>query len=106
MGAFINPKGEDRTLIEIIEYLIADKEKRIMLDTVPPRCAQCKILYECRDKERNYKCRNGCRIINGRIYLGDKCPDCVLLNVCRDEFNYYEFKHKKCLLRRKGFRYK
>lgn len=107
MGKFdflYNCKGEPRTIGDLIEYAFADKEKRKMLDSVPPYCQACKLLYKCRDETRGYKCRQGCLQINAREYIPPICFDCILKNICRDELNDYEFKHNKCLLHKHIYR--
>ena len=109
MGMFdflTDGKGEPRTIGDLIEYAFADKEKRKMLNSVPPNCVDCKILESCRDKENGYKCRRGCLIINARETLPQNCKDCSMLYLCRDEYNKFSLKRGKCLFHRKGDEYK
>lgn len=106
MGKFdflYNCKGEPRTIGDLIEYAFADKEKREMLDSVPPKCSACKLLIECRDKQRGYKCRNGCIIINSKAVLPADCKECNLLYICRKEENRFSWRFNRCLLFKKGF---
>ncbi len=105
MGKFdflYNCKGEPRTIGDLIEYAFADKEKRFMLDRVPPYCQSCKLLYDCRDKEREYKCRKGCILINAREWLPPRCFYCSLFYICRDKDKNFNFKHKRCLKLKRG----
>ena len=109
MGKFdflYNCKGEERTIGDLIEYAFANKEKRKMLDSVPPRCSGCKLLDYCRDKEHGYKCFDGCLIINARNNLPWKCKDCDLLYICRKEEQCFDFRFNRCMLFRKGEQYK
>ena len=82
------------------------EERKRVLRSVPRYCSECYLLYHCRDKNNNYKCFHGCIKINFKESIPPKCVDCLLLNICRDELNHGYYKHKGCLLHRKGEEYK
>lgn len=91
---------------EIIYFICLGKARWKASRYVPARCVDCRVLFECRDKENGYKCRKGCLAINSRVWLHSYCRDCFLLYICRDEYHDYKFRHNKCLLHKKGEEYK
>jgi hypothetical protein len=42
------------------------KRKKRQIPSIPYRCERCELLGICRDKERNWKCKRGCLLINNR----------------------------------------
>lgn len=80
-------------IIDGLEWLFADKEKRAFM-SIPYNCRYCELLGMCRDKENNWKCRNGCMILNQRRkengILPPRCKTCEHLNACRDEANKWK----------------
>ena len=80
-------------IIDSLEWLFADKEKRALM-SIPYNCRYCELLGMCRDKENNWKCRNGCMILNQRRkengILPPRCKTCEHLNSCRDEANKWK----------------
>lgn len=45
------------------KWLFADKKERAFM-SIPYNCQCCELLGICRDEDNNWKCRNGCIIIN------------------------------------------
>lgn len=52
-------------IIDGLKWLFADKKERAFM-SIPYNCQCCELLGICRDEENNWKCRNGCIIINRR----------------------------------------
>ena len=85
------------TLLDIIidgfKWLFADKEKQAYM-SLPYNCQCCELLGICRDEENNWKCRNGCMILNyerrEKGILPPRCKKCEYLHTCRDESNKWK----------------
>ena len=50
-------------IIDGLKWLFADKKERAFM-SIPYNCQCCELLGICRGEENNWKCRNGCIIIN------------------------------------------
>ncbi len=61
---------------------------------LPYNCQYCELVGICRDKENEWKCRNGCMILNSerreKGILPNRCKTCEYLNVCRDKDNKWK----------------
>lgn len=95
-------------IAELIVYLFSSKEKRNFIDKVPRYCRlECPYVYQCRDKEKDWKCKKGCYVKNdiefflappdvqeyiSKVpwYCREKCP---YVAECRDKNNNYRCKN-------------
>lgn len=55
-----------RELVEFLEYMFADKQKRKVLNNVPRYCQQCELPGICRDEDKDWKCGRGCLLMHDR----------------------------------------
>ena len=80
-------------IIDGLKWLFADKKEKAFM-SIPYNCQNCELLVMCRDEENNWKCRNGCMILNyerkQKGILPPKCKTCEYLNVCRDKENKWK----------------
>lgn len=94
-------------LNDIVEYIFADKRTKKILRCVPYTCRICDFLGECRDEEKDWKCRHGCLILPEKPFVPYRCQKCERLRECRDESNNMKCRHG-CLIineeRAKGLR--
>lgn len=58
-------------LIDFVDWLLADKEEKKFILRLPRNCRHCEVLGMCRDEDNNWKCHNGCWLINNK-YGDDK----------------------------------
>ena len=86
MGYYWKPT--QRAIDDFFEWLFADKRTKKMLSRVPRGCRHCEVLGICRDEENDWKCHNGCMVLNWeneRKYEGlpRGCWNCKYLTECR-----------------------
>ena len=90
-------------IIDGLKWLFADKKERAFM-SIPYNCQWCELLGICRDKENNWKCRNGCMILNyerkQKGILPPKCKTCEYLNVCRDKENKWKCRNGCIIINR------
>ena len=81
-------KSTQRAIDDFFEWLFADKRTKKMLSRVPRGCRHCEVLGICRDEENDWKCHNGCMVLNWeneQKYEGlpRGCWNCKYLTECR-----------------------
>ncbi|MBQ4568984.1 MAG: hypothetical protein IJA62_02825 [Ruminococcus sp.] len=93
-------------IIDGVKWLLADKEERAFM-SIPYNCQCCELLGMCRDKENDWKCINGCILLNYKRKekgeLPPRCKICEYLNVCRDKENKWKCKNGCIILNQQKY---